>query len=209
MIMVLVCRKFFQSDLHIHSHCQDDAIKWPELNTHGGSDIGPLPANPTGQAGFGSESEYDLNGGRNYDQNYNAAYADSQANFHGGQDPYAVPPMPHVDHGQGQYYDEPGVQHMEQGGGAYYDDPYQGQHPALMRNQHDPANYQGEAYPMQQLRGTSPGPQGLYDAPVPPPHDESYGTHGTQLHGRGSPAAHVGRQSPGAQQAYAGNYGVR
>lgn len=124
--------------------------------------------------------------------------------------------MPHLNPGQGQHYqDEPGMQHMDPSG-AYYD-PYRGPTPtSMLHDPHDPAAYPdgGEAYPMQQMRGQSPGPHSIYDAQGPHHDDMAYGRRGSPAppqgdYGRGSPAPQVGRMSPGPRQAYAGDYGVR
>lgn len=138
-----------------------EAIKWPELNSGNHADGfssevnltrgGTSPAGYEASIGTASQSHVDL---------YTA-------------DPYAVPPLPHLNPGQPQpYRDDPT---------AYYD-AYPGAIPA---DYHD--NSRVEAIPMTQIplgnRTRSPGPQ-------------------LGFSGRTTPASAMGRQSPGPQAAY-------
>lgn len=179
---------------------ESEPIKWPELNAHGGAaDSHPLPVHSTGRSGFGDAgSESDLS--RMNASNY------STTDFNGAHDPYAVPPLPHLNPNQ-PYRDDP------TGAGGYYD-PYRGPTPASAEHGQ---NWEGEAIPMnqlghggavggyeqQQLYGAgraSPGPLQAYDtgraSPAPP------------NMGYQQPAVYdqydQGRQSPGPMAAYAG-----
>jgi hypothetical protein len=175
----------------------NEEIKWPELNAH--DQNVPLPTHRTGGAGI------DTNDVRRNSLGYApSTAANSTAELY--PDPYAVPPLPHLDPNQA-YHDDPN---------ARFYDPYNGPVPPTFEG------VPGESIPMTQLAGrrspgpgaaygsdlgggrASPAPQGPYDfggraSPAP-----AYG-------GRGSPgpgAAYVaGRASP-APQAY-GNYGPR
>ncbi|KIY72440.1 hypothetical protein CYLTODRAFT_343963 [Cylindrobasidium torrendii FP15055 ss-10] len=160
-----------------------EAIKWPELNAHGGpggnTGAVPLPTHNTGRAGFDTSSEVSLSRtpsqtGTNY----------STPDL-GMNDPYAVPPLPHLNPGQPMpYRDDPNAS------GAFYD-PYRGPVPQTIHDKQGipGAGWQqpGDAYPMTQMGRASPGPTaalGMYDA------------------GRMSPAPMAGRASPGPQAAY-------
>jgi len=165
-----------------------EAIKWPDLNTHGGAavDSHPLPVHNTGRAGFdtGSESSLSRVNSNNYSTN----------DFHSNppSDPYAVPPLPHLNPNQ-PYRDDPGAI-----GGAYYD-PYRGPIPGTIE-QRTGQEWGGEAIPMTQMNAggrMSPGPNLAYNGePVAgrlsPGPQAAYG-------GRASPA---GRMSPGPQAVY-------
>ncbi|KAK2463496.1 hypothetical protein APHAL10511_004582 [Amanita phalloides] len=156
----------------------NEAIKWPELNSHGNVDSHPLPVHTTGRAGFETGSEASLS--RVNSSNY------STPEFAGGvgPDPYAVPPLPHLNPSQ-PYRDEPS------GSTGYYD-PYRGPVPGTLENGGN--DWPGEAIPMTQMnagaRMLSPAPSAnlVYDG------------------GRQSPApphiAYQGRASPGPQIAY-------
>jgi hypothetical protein len=175
----------------------DEEIKWPELNSHDASV--PLPTNRTGGSGFDTAADV----GRTSIGGYAASTAaTSTAELY--PDPYAVPPLPHLDPNQ-PYRDDPNA--------GFYD-PYRGPIPPSF----DQATA-GEAIPMTQLAGRrSPGPGAAYGvmgsggraSPVP---QVAYG--GGDFGGRASPgpraagfAAASGRVSPGPQAAY-GNYGPR
>ncbi|KAI0044176.1 hypothetical protein FA95DRAFT_1562543 [Auriscalpium vulgare] len=156
----------------------NEAIKWPELNTHGGEPTGvPLPVNRTGGAGFDTGPEAD----RGYAGSI-AATSTTEL-YPGGADPYAVPPLPHLNPNQ-PYRDDPNEQ--------FYD-PYRGP---------IPQTFDGEAIPMTQLAGRrSPGPGAAYDPGVAPQAGrQSPGPQAAYGYG-GDPAA--GRASPGPQAAYA------
>ncbi|KAI0255138.1 hypothetical protein BJV78DRAFT_1181599 [Lactifluus subvellereus] len=153
----------------------DEEIKWPELNAH---DTGvPLPTNRTGGSGFDTAA----------DVRRSSVYAPSTAANSTAElqpDPYAVPPLPHLDPNQ-PYRDDPHA--------AFYD-PYRGPIPQSF-DQGTPGA-PGEAIPMTQFAGRrSPGPGAAY---------------GGDLGGRASPGPRAaypgGRASPGPQ-AYGGNYG--
>jgi hypothetical protein len=111
-------------------------------------------------------------------------------------DPYAVPPLPHLNPAQPQpYLDDPA------GGGAsaspYYD-PYRGPVPGTFADnvplEGNGYGY-GDAIPMTQLppgRTRSPGPAAAYEGIV----------------GRRSPGPQAGRMSPGPLGALGGNVGM-
>jgi len=155
----------------------NEAIKWPELNSHGG-DSHPLPVNNTGRAGFDTGSEASLSrvpSGSGYHSDANSGVAD----------PYAVPPLPHLNPNQ-PYRDDPSP--------APYYDPYRGPVPHVLN---DTASVDvpiasgwtnAEAIPMTQMPPggrRSPGPQMAYDVR------------------QGSPAPGMGgRRSPGPYAAY-------
>lgn len=199
----------------------DEAIKWPELNAHNDN---YAPATNNGAAGFGNESEADFTdrsgsrmggmsgGGGGY---ANSIAANSTPHLYDASaDPYAVPPLPHLNPNQ-PYQDDPNA--------SYYD-PYRGPVPPSLHD-NDPNGYAassagqhgqttfspgsqeggyggyggagGEAIPMTQLanRTRSPGPQyGLPDPRGPSPGPG-------QLGGRASPGPGAmmgsGRASPG------------
>ncbi|KAK0480176.1 hypothetical protein IW261DRAFT_118357 [Armillaria novae-zelandiae] len=174
-----------------------EAIKWPELNAHGsdGGDIHPLPVHSTGRAGFDTGSEVSLS----------RAPSTSTNNFSTPDlphDPYAVPPLPHLNPNQPiPYRDDPNA------GNAYYD-PYRGPVPNTFNDAPPGSEWsQGEAIPMTQMSGTgrmSPGP-GLAYADT--------GRASPTLAGRASPgpsaalrtkspAPAYGRASPGPQAAF-------
>lgn len=147
---------------------KDEAIKWPELNTHGGESISghALPTNSTGRSGFGDDND-DLT---RVPSAGHSGYANSVATTStpdlypgGGHDPYAVPPLPHLNPNQ-PYHDEPAY-----GGQNEFYDPYRGPVPDSMSidGGHPGAvaqGYGGEAIPMTQMARTrSPGPQMSYD----------------------------------------------
>jgi hypothetical protein len=169
----------------------NEAIKWPELNAHGGTvDSHPLPVHNTGRAGFDTGSEVSL------------SRVPSSSNYStpdvggGGPDPYAIPPLPHMNPNQ-PYRDDPTA------ATGYYD-PYRGPVPGTL--EHGADDWAGEAIPMTQMAGRmSPGPHaaygGEYDVGRQSPGPQAaYGMGRT-----GSPgpqAAYGGRASPGPQGAY-------
>ncbi|KAF9452337.1 hypothetical protein P691DRAFT_795042 [Macrolepiota fuliginosa MF-IS2] len=168
----------------------NEAIKWPELNSHSGPDNHPLPAHEAGRAaGFDTGSEVTLSR-VNSISNYSTP--DFGAN---GPDPYAVPPLPHLNPSQ-PYRDDPA------GSTGYYD-PYHGPVPGTIEN--GASDWQPEAYPMTQLGGPtgrgSPAPDYMYEGGRQSP------AVGGAMYGRSSPApqvAYTGRASPGPQVAYGG-----
>ncbi|KAI6168115.1 hypothetical protein EDD17DRAFT_1466812, partial [Pisolithus thermaeus] len=147
-----------------------EAIKWPELNSHSGGvgDVHALPTNSTGRAGFGAENDSDLNLARAPSPGGTYAQSITTSSVGGGQDPYAVPPLPHLNPNQ-PYRDDPGAF----GQPGFYD-PYRGPVPNTFgEGLVDPGV---EAIPMTQMARTrSPGPQIAYD-----------------LHGRASPSPQAG-----------------
>lgn len=180
------------------SHAAAEAIKWPELNAHGGAvgaESGPLPTHTTGRSGFGTTSELSL----------------SRHDSHTGQDPYAVPTAPHLNPSVPiPYRDDPNV-----GNAAFYD-PYSGPVPQTFNEANNVPGSGwpqtgGEAYPMAQMGRASPGlgqSYGQYDAgraspaPVPMAGRASPGPYAVM--GRASPAPPpmYGRTSPGPGPAY-------
>jgi len=176
----------------------DEAIKWPELNSHGG-DIHALPTNSTGRAGFGAENESDLNlarapspGGGNYAQSVGTS------SIGAGHDPYAVPPLPHLNPSQ-PYRDDPGAY----GESGYYD-PYRGPIPNTLGD--GMSDHGGEAIPMTQMTRTrSPGPQLAYDMQgrASPGPQAGFGYGGIDDRARSpNPAAAGGTRSPAPHVPY-------
>lgn len=158
----------------------DEAIKWPDLNAHGNDGVA-LPIGRAGNAGFETNSEVNLTrpdsrAGSTYAASAAASAVDLYAP-HATQDPYAVPPLPHLNPNQ-PYRDDPE--------GAYYD-PYHGPVPGTFAD----AGPGGENIPMTQINRTrSPAPQMAYDA-------------GRRSPGPGMAYAGDGRMSPGPAMAYA------
>jgi len=156
-----------------------EEIKWPELNAH--DTAVPLPTHRTGGAGFDTEA-------RRSSLGYTpSTAANSTAELQ--PDPYAVPPLPHMDPNQ-PYHDDPNT--------GFYD-PYRGPVPQTLEHG---GGIPGEAIPMTQLAGRrSPGPVAAFD-----------GGGGNYGSGRASPGPHAafgsgdlgGRASPGPQHAFAG-----
>lgn len=178
----------------------NEAIKWPELNSHGGESVSghALPTKATGRAGFGDDGESVVGG-----------YASSLATTStpelypgAGPDPYAVPPLPHLNPNQ-PYHDEP-VGYGRDPNSFY--DPYKGPIPSTFNDTGLEAvqaqGYGAEAIPMTQMARTrSPGPQMGYDmAPQPgrqsPGPNLSYGNQMMEAPGR--------QASPGPYPAYGG-----
>jgi hypothetical protein len=136
----------------------DEAIKWPDLNSHG--EAHALPTHSTGRAGFGDDD-----GLTRAPSDGHTGYASSLATtstpefYAGGPDPYAVPPLPHLNPNQ-PYHDDPGYGGHDTN--AFYD-PYRGPVPNTSMEGHPPpqqGGYGGEAIPMTQMARTrSPGPQ--------------------------------------------------
>ena len=144
----------------------DEAIKWPELNSHGGESVSghALPTHATGRAGFGDDdANSTLHGG----------YASSVATTSTpdlypagtGADPYAVPPLPHLNPNQ-PYRDDVGPVPGYGDPNGFYD-PYRGPVPNTLNDAEGGvpgAGYGAEAIPMTQMtRSKSPGPQMGYD----------------------------------------------
>lgn len=169
-----------------------EAIKWPDLNTHGGvtTDSHPLPVHNTGRTGFDTASENSLS--RIDSNNY------STADFHlnSSSDPYAVPPLPHLNPNQ-PYRDDPSAV-----GVAYYD-PYRGPIPGTIEQ--GAGQESGESYPMTQMNPggrMSPGPNAAYSEGRHSPGPQA--AYGRAL-SPGPQAAYAGRMSPGPQAAYVGS----
>lgn len=184
----------------------DEAIKWPELNTHGDNGL----ALPTNRAGaFETTSEVNLTRPDSRAGSIAPSAATSAVDLYApnaAQDPYAVPPLPHLNPNQ-PYRDDPT--------GSFYD-PYNGPVPQTFSEVPG-----AEAIPMTQInrmrspapgmdpgRVGSPGPQAPYYAEggrsSPAPRAMSPGP-GMALSGRASPGpgpALTGRSSPGPGQAY-------
>ncbi|KAF5366647.1 hypothetical protein D9615_010605 [Tricholomella constricta] len=174
----------------------NEAIKWPELNTHGGTvDSHPLPVHNTGRSGFDTGSEASLSRVPS-----SSNYSTPDLPGGGGPDPYAVPPLPHMNPNQ-PYRDDPTA------ATGYYD-PYRGPVPGTLEHGASADDWAGEAIPMTQMTGrVSPGPHAAYVGE----HDVGRRSPGPQAAygmGRtGSPgpqAAYGGRASPGPQAAYGG-----
>ncbi|KIM84241.1 hypothetical protein PILCRDRAFT_404482 [Piloderma croceum F 1598] len=178
----------------------NEAIKWPELNSHGGESVSghALPTHATGRAGFGDDGESTVGG-----------YASSLATTStpelypgAAPDPYAVPPLPHLNPNQ-PYHDEPARYGRDPN--SFYD-PYKGPVPSTFNDAGPEAaqaqGYGAEAIPMTQMARTrSPGPQMGYDtAPQPgrqsPGPSLSYGNQMMEAPGR--------QASPGPYAAYGG-----
>ena len=162
----------------------DEAIKWPDLNAHGNDGVA-LPIGRSGNAGFETNSEVNLTrpdsrAGSTYASSAAASAVDLYAP-HASQDPYAVPPLPHLNPNQPPYRDDPDA--------AYYD-PYHGPVPGTFAD-----GGAGENIPMTQINRTrSPAPQMAYDA-------------GRRSPGPGMAYAGDGRMSPGPGMAYAADGG--
>ena len=166
----------------------DEAIKWPELNTHGanGADSHPLPLHNTGRAGFDTGSEASLS---RVPSTSNYSTPDIGGGTH---DPYAVPPLPHLNPNH-PYRDDP------TGHSGYYD-PYSGPVPNTLEHGTD---WPGEAIPMTQMAGSNAGRM----SPAHNPYGTGRASPGLHTgYGRTSPGPHAaygaGRSSPGPQAAY-------
>jgi len=214
-----------------YSDFDDEPIKWPELNMHGENLNYALPANRAanaspgaGGAGAGLDSASEVNLSRNasgaaYSQSQYSqpSAADSTADLYApGNDPYAVPPLPHVNPNQ-PYRDDPTNY------GAGYYDPYRGPVPhtfndAASVDSHGHGAYGTESIPMSNLAvgagaagRRSPGPGVVYDpsAYVAPQTGRQSPGPNMAYGGRQSPGpgvAYGGRQSPGPNAAYGGGF---
>ncbi|KAF9492349.1 hypothetical protein BDN71DRAFT_1396870, partial [Pleurotus eryngii] len=184
-----------------------EAIKWPELNAHKeGADTHPLPTHNTGRAGFEtggaglsrtpSTSSAAPTTFSSAPSQYSNVYNTSTPDLY--QDPYAVPPLPHLNPNQ-PYHDDPAHS------GAFYD-PYRGPVPQALHDPDGPPTATvapgggpwegGEAIPMTQMAGA-----GRARSPAPGMGMVHNNT------GRASPAPGVaaGRLSPGPGVAYGGD----
>ncbi|OBZ72109.1 hypothetical protein A0H81_07676 [Grifola frondosa] len=186
-------RKRFSDDFD-----DSEAIKWPDLNGHSDNEHA-LPTGRAPGAAFETSSEVNLmarpDSARGVLQR--ASAVDLYSTSH---DPYAVPPLPHLNPNVTQpYRDDPN---------AYYDhDPYSGAPPPV-----------GEAIPMTQIgRARSPGPQAAFggypDGRASPGPGQALGVApqvarsrspapAPGYSGRMSPGPQAGRMSPGPQMAY-------
>ena len=161
-------------------------IKWPDLNSEShvpGQDDHGAPPSLSEQTSIRGQS-------------FQGSYADGGLGASQSQvdlyvaDPYAVPPLPHLNPSQ-PYRDDPGA--------APYHDNFSV--PAFHGSRPSSPSIRGEAIPMNQINRTrSPAPQSALNT--------GYG-------GRQSPGPQdaygggAGRQSPGPQDAYGGGYGRR
>lgn len=169
------------------------------MNAHGENPLA-LPTNRTG-GGFETNSEVNLTRPDSRAGSLAPSASTSAVDLYApnaSQDPYAVPPLPHLNPNQ-PYRDDPS--------GAFYD-PYNGPVPQTFA---EPAV--GEAIPMTQIGRRSPAPQMAFDAAAgrrSPGPQAAYYPDG----GRNSPAPRAmspgpgmalsGRMSPGPGPAYSG-----
>ncbi|KAH9921885.1 uncharacterized protein B0H18DRAFT_1086024 [Fomitopsis serialis] len=149
----------FSRKRYLDEYDDGEAIKWPELGNHGETSHA-LPTHRTGGAGFETSSEVNLTRPDSRAGSITPSAAASTVDLYGAQpDPYAVPPLPHLNPSVGggalqPYRDDPS---------ATYYDPYSGPVPRTL---------EGEAIPMTQipgrpgmaLRSPSPGPNMAYGA---------------------------------------------
>ena len=174
------------------------------MNGHGDTPVA-LPATRAGAAGFETNSEINLTRPDSRAGSIAPSAATSAADLFAPnpvQDPYAVPPLPHLNPNQ-PYRDDPNL--------SFYD-PYNGPVPQSFA---EPPGT--EAIPMTQInRARSPGPAVAYDQGrrSPGPQVPFYGADPARamspgpnmaLSGRASPGpgpALSGRASPGPAQAY-------
>lgn len=198
------------SSIHSLKASPGEAIKWPELNAHGDDDNPlALPTNRLENKGF-DNSEANLPRPDSRAGSIAPSAATSTTDLYApnaSQDPYAVPPLPHLNPNQ-PYRDDPNTD--------FYD-PYNGPVPQTFAEAPG-----GEAIPMTQInRGRSPGPGAAYEAgrmspgpqaayyeggrSSPAPGRAASPAPAMALSGRMSPGpgpALSGRASPGPQQAY-------
>lgn len=202
------------------------------MNAHAGDNLNyALPASHVGDgagtgagAGAGLDSTSEVNLARNKSAAFSAysqpsqythqSAADSTADLYApGGDPYAVPPLPHLNPNQ-PYRDDPAF-----GASAAYYDPYRGPLPHTFNDTasiSSAAGYGGEAIPMNNLAAgglaaggrRSPGPQAAFDAGGMPPMTGRASPGPSLAYGRSIPGPVVGasgRVSPGPGAAYGGN----
>ncbi|OCH86617.1 hypothetical protein OBBRIDRAFT_737700, partial [Obba rivulosa] len=175
-----------------------EAIKWPDLNAHG-ENPHALPTHRTGGAGFETASDIVRPASR---AGSTAGTATSTVDLLSTQhDPYAVPPLPHLNPNVGPYRDDPAA-----APGGYYD-PYSGPVPHTLDAQG------AEAIPMTQIgRARSPAP------PQYPPFNDGrmspapsqFSQQAARARSPGPQVMYSGRASPGPQTAYGpgpGGYG--
>lgn len=165
-----------------------EAIKWPELNHENHA----LPTHPTGGAGFSDNLSRAGSVKAGYAESIGAA-SQSQVDLYAATDPYAVPPLPHLNPNHPQAYrDDPNAS-------GYYD-PFPGPAPPSF---HDLPGTRGEAIPLNQIppgsRARSPGPHYGMSSPAPSTGRQSPGSYGAL---RGPAGYGAGRQSPGPNDAY-------
>lgn len=181
----------------------DGEIKWPDLNSE--SHV-PGPDDHTAPQSF---SEHASIRGQSFQGSYGdggLGASQSQVDLY-ATDPYAVPPLPHLNPNQ-PYRDDPGA-------APYHDNPSV---PAFHESQSRPSSpsIRGEVIPMNQInRSRSPGPQsalnpGYGGRQSPGPQDAYGGGMGRHTPGpQDSFGGGMGRRSPGPQEAYGGGYGRR
>lgn len=179
----------------------DDEIKWPDLNSENhvpGQDDHGAPPSLSEQTSIRGQS-------------FQGSYADGGLGASQSQvdlyvaDPYAVPPLPHLNPSQ-PYRDDPGA--------APYHDNFSV--PAFHGSRPSSPSIRGEAIPMNQINRTrSPAPQSALHTAYggrqsPGPQDAYGGGAGRQSPGpQDAYGGGYGRQSPGPQDAYGGGYGRR
>ncbi|EPT05517.1 hypothetical protein FOMPIDRAFT_1027139 [Fomitopsis schrenkii] len=154
----------FSRKKYLDEYDDGEAIKWPELGTHG-EGTHALPTHRTGGAGFETSSEVNLT--RPDSRAGSIAPSSSAVDLYGThQDPYAVPPLPHLNPSVGG-----GLQPYRDDPSATYYDPYSGPVPQTL---------DGEAIPMTQIPGRmgmgmgmdgrrSPGPAAAFAPPMGAP----------------------------------------
>ncbi|KAH9831543.1 uncharacterized protein C8Q71DRAFT_290823 [Rhodofomes roseus] len=136
----------FSRKRYLDEYDDAEAIKWPELGNHGDSSHA-LPTHRTGGAGFDTSSEVNLTRPDSRAGSIAPSAAASTVDLYGAQqDPYAVPPLPHLNPNAGggalqPYRDDPAAT-------SYYD-PYSGPVPQTL---------EGEAIPMTQIPGRARSP---------------------------------------------------
>ncbi|KZT67963.1 hypothetical protein DAEQUDRAFT_766733 [Daedalea quercina L-15889] len=140
----------FSRKRYLDEYDDGEAIKWPELGSHGEA-THALPTHRTGGAGFETSSEVNLTRPDSRAGSIAPSAAASAVDLYGAQpDPYAVPPLPHLNPNAGgpiqPYRDDPS---------ATYYDPYSGPVPQTLG---------GEAIPMTQIPGRARSPMPMQGA---------------------------------------------
>lgn len=161
-------------------------IKWPDLNSASHVPVADDHVAPRSLSEHASIRSHSFQGAYG-DGGLNASQ--SQVDLYAA-DPYAVPPLPHLNPNQ-PYRDDPNP--------APYHDNFSV--PAFNESRPSSPSIRGEVIPMNQInRSRSPGPQGALQ---------------TGFGGRQSPGPQdaygggMGRQSPGPQDAYGAGHGRR
>ncbi|EMD34002.1 hypothetical protein CERSUDRAFT_117521 [Gelatoporia subvermispora B] len=169
-----------------------EAIKWPELNTHGDNPHA-LPTTRTGGAGFDTASELNLPRPESRAGSTTGTATSTVDLLSVQHDPYAVPPLPHLNPGVSPYRDDPNAPP-----GVYYD-PYSGPVP------HTLDGPGAEAIPMTQIgRARSPAPPQYpsYNDGRMSPAPSQFNHQAARARSPGPQAMYGGRVSPGPQVAY-------